>query len=323
MKSLTFASLHLPLRPGHSVAVSFEIICSCGQAVRGQRSGQAQMVRCSACGAERFVLPFSPLSPVLSATAGPTSPTARGRWRFWLGPLLAAGVALLLAVGGIMLLIRHGTPKRTQQNETSELSAAERLQHHIAVGRAALAEGSFHRASAELAAALDLGDRLPGQGKTAERRQLVQQQREAALLADLLSDSLADIVQHSLGMPEAEWQEEFQRRYAHRAFLLDAVVHRDVSGQYAQNHRHRVGKDEIKIDLKQLKGLELIPFSGPQRLLLGMRLAGVRRDGAAWLIVPEADSGVLITDRAVITALSLPDAAEYEEVLQRQQEWLR
>ncbi|MFL5340893.1 MAG: hypothetical protein ACJ8F7_12165 [Gemmataceae bacterium] len=319
MKPVAFAGLRPPTRPGP--AVPFELACQCGQPIRGQRQAQAQVPRCPACGTERFVLPLSPLPAVLG-TAAPSSVMLSGRGRLWIWiiPLAAAAVALVLAVGGIALLIRHADPNRTQASAPA-LSDDEQFERHAAAGRTALADGSFHKAATELTAALEVGDRLGGRWKTAERRQLTQQQRQAALLGDLLSDSLADVVRQSLGMPEAEWQQEFQRRYARRSFVLDAVVHRDTAGQYHQNHRHRVGKDEIRIDLKRLKLLESIPFSGPQQLLLGMRLAAVRHEGAAWLVVPEADSGVLITDREVIAALSLP--AEYDEVLQRQQAWLR
>ena len=57
-------------------------------------------------------------------------------------------------------------------------------------------------------------------------------------------------------------------------------------------------------------------------MLLGMRLSGIRRDSASWVLVPDSTSGVLITDHDVIAGLSLPNAAEYVELIRRQQGWL-
>ncbi len=321
MKLLAFAGLR-PLEAGP--AIPFELVCTCGQALRGERQMRYQLVRCSACGAERFVLPRSRLPAVLT-TADTLAPASRSRWLFWTWPLTAAGAALMLAALAIFFLIRHTGPDRAASS-TKEPSDEERLQTHLTAGRSALAEGAFHRASTELAEALALGDRMTGRWKTAERRQVAQQQRQAALLTDLLSDSLADIVRQSIGMPADEWQEAFRLRYANRSVLLDTTIHRELGGQIQSSHRIRVGDLDVKLDLRRLKLLEqlfeVVPSPQPQRILLGMRLSGLRHDNSGWLIVPEANSGVLITDRDVIAGLSLPNASEYEEVLRRQQGWL-
>jgi len=60
----------------------------------------------------------------------------------------------------------------------------------------------------------------------------------------------------------------------------------------------------------------------PQRFLLGLRLAALRRDAAGWTFTPEPDSGVLLTDSEVFAGLSLPPDAELREVLKRQRAWV-
>ena len=324
MKPVEIAGLRLPMQPESGRATPFELVCVCGKMLHGERQSRQQIVRCSACGAERFVLPSSPLPGVQGTVAGSTT-SARAQFRFWAGPLLAGAIALVLAVIGVLLLIRQTGPNRAGST-AKEPSDEERLEAHLAAGRSAFADGSFQRASAELSEALSLVDRLPGKSKTAERRQIVQQQRQAALLADLLSVSIADIVRQSIGMPADEWQEAFQQRYANRSVVLDATFHREQGGQILSNHRIRVNDVDANIDFRKLKLLEqlfeIVPAGQPQRMLLGMRLSSIRRDSANWVIVPESASGVLITDHDIIAGLSLPNAADYEELIRRQQGWL-
>ena len=65
-----------------------------------------------------------------------------------------------------------------------------------------------------------------------------------------------------------------------------------------------------------------MPLRQPQRLLFGFRIRGVRRLARDhWTVVPEPDSGVLLTDPEVLTGLSVAPDDELIEVLRRQARW--
>jgi hypothetical protein len=313
------ATLKLRLDKRAAAPGVYEVACACGAVLRGPREAHAQTVRCLACQSERFILPRSPLPYVhdgeLPAAAGAAR---RLRW-----PLFAAAAVVPVAVVGLTVLIYSLVRSPGRDKTPPPPSAEERLAAHREAGRAAFADGSFQRAATELKEALDAADQAPGKIAGAERRELAAQQRQAAILADLLSESLAEIVRNSLGTPEAEWQAVFARRYAGRSVILDETIHRDAAGQYHGDYSVQVTGAECRIDRKALRILKDVDLSVPQRVLLGFRLAGLRRDPqGGWTILPDPDSGVFLTDPRVFKGLSVPADAELHEVLKRQKYWV-
>ena len=83
--------------------VPFQIVCPCGRMVTGRRQRVAQVLPCAGCGRRQFVLPLSPLPPVVSADANGQAPPAARR-RVWLVPFLSAAVTLAVVVGGFVLI---------------------------------------------------------------------------------------------------------------------------------------------------------------------------------------------------------------------------
>jgi hypothetical protein len=143
------------------------------------------------------------------------------------------------------------------------------------------------------------------------------------LLADLLAESPAEILRHSVGMAEADWQDLLRQRYLGRTFLLDDVISRNAAGQYQCGMRIVVLGQEARIEFAELRILRDLPLVQPQRVLIGMRLAGVRREAAGgWTLLPGPNSGVLITDEEVLGGLSLEPDGDLRDVLKRQQSWL-
>ena len=57
-------------------------------------------------------------------------------------------------------------------------------------------------------------------------------ERQAALVADLLSESLGEILQRAAGAREEERQEQFHRRYRDKAVIFDDVVTRNGAGRF-------------------------------------------------------------------------------------------
>ena len=198
----------------------------------------------------------------------------------------------------------------------------EQLQRHVQDAWAALADGAYLRAERGFEAALEIQRRLSNQ-PAVEQRRLTRLHRQASLLADLLAESPAAIVRHSIGMNDADWQEIFRQRYAGKAIVLDDTISRDAAGRYQYGFRIVVLNNEARIDLAQLHVLRDLPLFQTHRILLGMRLANMRREpSGGWTILPDPDSGVLITDPEMLAGLSVPVDADLREVLKRQQAWL-
>src|SRR5262249_46494470 len=140
---------------------------------------------------------------------------------------------------------------------------------------------------------------------------------------DLLTESPAEIIRNSVGLPEGEWKAVFARNYAHRSIILDDTIHRDGSG-YHLGFRMRVAGSAARWDLSQLTALKSVDLFQPRRLLLGLRLAGIRREANGdWVVLPEPDSGVLFTDPRFFAGLSVVVDHEMEQVLKAQQEWVK
>jgi hypothetical protein len=298
--------------------VPFEIPCVCGHVLRGVRQSQAQTVQCPSCQAERFILPRSPLPAVVEG-----EPVAVGGGsRFGRRPIvtaLAVGSTLVVVLAVALYLVFR---KPTYPGATPQ-TPAERFAARSAAGRAALADGSFQQAVLDLKGALDAADRAPGLLSVAERKEMTQQQRQAAIVADLLSESLADVVRNSIGTPETEWQNVFTRRYAGRSLIHYETIHRDAGGNYHGEYRVQVTGAECRIDRKALKILKDVDLSLPQRVLIGFRLASLRRDPqGGWTASLDPDSGVFLTDPVMLKGLSIPDDADAQEVMKRQKAWV-
>jgi hypothetical protein len=312
MKEVGFAGLD---RGADGSPVAFELVCACGAALRGVREAWPQTIACPACGAKRFVLPRSVLPEV--KIGGDRTVTASPRKvRPWVaGTVLLVGICILAS---LMVFQRNDAPDAGPRLTNQEL-----FDQHLAAGSAAVTEGAFRKASRELATALKIAEALPARLPVARRRQIEQQQREAAILGDLLSESLAEIAKQATGLPDHEWQEIFQQRYAGRSFVLDDTVHRDAAGRYHHNLKFVVVNTAMKLDLGQVKILQSLPqLNRPQRVLLGLRVAGLRREASGWSVVLDPDGGVLLTDTEMVSSLSVPIDAELREVLNRQKVWL-
>ncbi len=309
-KPIVFKGLH---RPAHATAVPFEIACTCGASIRGQRQNQAQMAACPTCGTKRFVLPRSPLPDVtISLDQAEMESGRRLAPRIW----IVITAAIVVAAISVSVWLSLHAFKTGSINEPPQ--EPESYEKHLRNGHAAVAQGAWHRAARELNSAIQLATDL----EPAERKRLIQQQRQAAILADLLSESPDEIARLSLGLPEPEWQEIFRERYANRSVILDDTIHRDAAGHYHQQLRVDLQGIEMKYDLAALKLLRNLPLNQPYRVLYGVRLSGFRKDAAGWTILLDADSGVLMTDESMLSGLSIPIDADLREVLKRQESWL-
>jgi hypothetical protein len=166
-----------------------------------------------------------------------------------------------------------------------------------------LGEGSFRLAVANLEQARTAaGSGWPGLPRS-QRQEWMQLHRQAALLADLLAEPLEDVVRHAAGIKEAEWVADFRQRYHGRAVVFDMVVQRVAGRRLRHNYCLATPMLEARLELGGLALLRGLPLDQPQRLVFGARLAGVTREPpGTWVIRPEPDSGVLLTDPGAAAA---------------------
>jgi hypothetical protein len=187
----------------------------------------------------------------------------------------------------------------------------------------ALALGHVRTAFAALERLEAIHDRLGT--SAAGRRDLAQLRRQASLAADLIGVPLEQVVRDANDLPHAEWRAVFQERYQGKAVILDTEVNRDASGKYTVYYLLFVAGKEARIEISDLSLLKLLPLDRPQRLILGMRLAGVERSGdGPWVVRFRPDSGVLFTHRKLVEALcpAMRSDRELGLVLERQSNWV-
>ncbi len=314
------------VRPLAAPAAPYEVTCACGQVATGLRRSAAQTVRCARCGEELFILPLSRLPEVARGKAVRPTPTAGPvplHLRPWTLPALAATLTVLLLFAAYVVFFAPAGPGGNRiQPPIKSKPNPEEFTARVAAGRRHLGQGNFRLALADLEAALTLAARDPRVGSRAQRQEAARLHRQAQLLADLLRESLEEVVEHAAGVQEREWQADFPHRYKGKAVVLELDV-RPAPGGRIEAYRccSPVRGEQAQAELDDLALLHRLPLDGPQRVLFGARLTSVGREpGRSWVVRFEPDSGVLLT--AAELAILVPDAPELRDLLRRQAEWV-
>jgi hypothetical protein len=296
----------------------YDVACICGQHARGLRQPRYQVVRCLACGSHVFVLGLSPIAEPGGERDG-GRPLLR---RYWLGPALAAALTLAAVVAVFSILIPSlappGSPADTGGRDVRAL---------IAEAREALRRDDYRIAVTRFAEARRAHAARPDSLSPAEARELARLERQAALIADLLSESLDQILQLAAGTREEERQRQFNDRYRDKAVIFDDVVTRDAGGRFGlATYEVRGPGEPARVELSDLKLLRALPVAEPRRMLFGGRLSGLGREERGghglWVIHFDPDSGVLLTDEdAAGACCPRPLDPDLLAVLARQTEW--
>jgi hypothetical protein len=303
----------------HPTTLPFAVECTCGTWARGARQPKPQILTCAGCGRPVFIFPAT-ASVFGVATANPPS-TWRSRMRFWLPPGVAAVLALAV-VGLVIAAIVRGMHSTATGSPTSVTQTTDLLTSRLAAARTALEEGSYRLARDELEAGHALLVRHPNALPPDQARQLIRWRRQADLLADLLPESIAEIVAHSVGRADKEWDSIFRDRYAGKTVVLDARVFRTAAGHYDVDYHLEAAGGVGEWEFDRLRLLDGLPLQQPQRLFFGIRLQAIRRLARdRWAVIPEPDGGVLLTDPVMLTGLSVPADKELAAVMQRQAKW--
>jgi hypothetical protein len=272
-------------------------------------------MRCGECERSVFVLARSPW-PSLDQPA--TQATARSS--LWRRPLLAAVFTLVIVAAALVVLL--GVLIRRDQSP-------EHPSAHMEAGRQAWTEGKLRRAADEFDAARRLYLQNPSALSLSQARELEQCQRLAHLLADLLTESVGEILQRATRLQEDDWRAQFQQRYKGpgkaNAVIFAMQVHRNGAGQYEHDWDLKLDNEKARMELGGLKVLHALPLEQPRQLLFGARLGSIAREqNGVWVVRFESDSGVLLTDLSAARARCPPDMAkELPALLEQQRAWLQ
>jgi hypothetical protein len=305
--------------PSSEVVVPYEVSCSCGQLLRGQRQPQRQIIRCPGCGRKRFVLPSSPWFAARPPAWTTSSSIA--------GPLLKR-LLLVLVLGGVAamgLIFLIARPYLRRPPSSAEAVTPADIRAQLEAGERHLREGNVHLALRELKAASVQRDRHPDALRRDEHHRLEQLRRQSDLLAHLLDRSLEEIVRQAMQHhDDEEWNTKFED-YRGRTVVFEDVLRRDGQGQpVLGSYVVYAGDIEARIALEDLILLRQLPLDPPRRWLFGARLAACRREeGGRWVIRFEPDSAVLLTDESATVCCPGPLDEERRAVLKRQDDWLR
>lgn len=329
MGSLVGKARHWWRKAAPAPTIPYEITCKCGQVVRGNRQGQAQVVPCPGCGQSVFVLPRSPY-PSLDQAPLSKPVVDRPQYPFpfiprpWGLPLLAAALTLV----GVVLIYALILPYLGKKDLDTgpDPAVGEAIAAHVEAGQKWMAEGSFQLAVQELEAARQLHEQHPQALTVADGRWLKQRYREAALLAGLVRNSLQEVLLQAASVRrEEDWAVQFRDNYLGKVVIFDDIVHRDAEGRCSLAvYEVRVGDRLARLELGELKLLQTLPLERPRRLIFGARLAGIAREApGGWVIRFQPDSGVLLTDeQALAAAAPVPLDDEVHRVLRWQAEWV-
>jgi hypothetical protein len=258
--------------------------------------------------------------PGAKSRVGTPSAPRRLLWRLLL-------VALAAAVTGMFILYLTLGPLLSRRAATTAPLSPAAVKEQFEAGRQALAAGHFRRARVFFDDAEGLRQRVPEALTAEESRELRRLQRQAQLLARLMSQSLQEVLHQGRRVhDDQEWETLFAEEYRGRSVVFDDVVRRNAAGR-PELAVLTIVDDGVpaRLALEELKLLERVPLEPPPRLLFGARLAHVgREEGGAWVVRFEPDSGVLLTDLGAAEAICpAPLSPELKELLRRQAEWDR
>jgi hypothetical protein len=266
------------------------------------------------------VLPQSPwlaLAGTLQEKKKPSPRTLKRR------DLLLPAAASALALALLVFAYHRWMPTVPDRPELPGGTASTTPRDQLARGRRLLDEGLFRLALVAMTS--QPGD-VDLKGLTSkERRAWHQVRRQAALLADLLSEPLEDIVSHGAGVKAEEWQADFRHRFLGKSLVLDAEFRRPPGGAWEVLYPLFHGRARARVVVGDLKILGAVPAQDPQRLVVGVRLASVKLEppGPTWVVRFEPDSGVFLTEPTA-AARVCPALAEPEgiSILERQKRWI-
>ena len=316
-----FGLLNRRAKRNDSPAIPYRVECVCGKMLGGMRGEKALVLNCPGCSTQVLIFPSSPLALLRETIRdglyhpAPIQLTPSvGNWR---RPLVAAGITLTVVVAGFVILLktvfRSGDPSASTNGEA--VARAEEI-----AGRRALADSAFAKAAQHFRKART---HLTKEGEARDARRLEQLEKESALVADLLSESLAEHLQRGKGLSDKAWKDLFRERLLDKAVIFDATVHSVGGGVFRVDYPGYVSGSPMRVEIQNSVFLRSLKEQWPARLLVGLRLLDAKRDSnGSWVVLANPESVVLLTEPAIFTNSSLAVDADLEKVLRDQAELL-
>jgi hypothetical protein len=184
-------------------------------------------------------------------------------------------------------------------------------------GIAALEAGKFDHAHQLLSAAGEAVDALGGGVEHAD--EIRHAADEAALLVDLLSDTLESLLEEAARTSPPSWATRFENIFKDRAVIIDASITATPENSrwnryeldylvLAPGESARGEPRYARIDLSGFEAITLARGRVGDRVVFGGRLESFQYDTETqeWLIRLEPRSGVLITHQKALEALGWP-----------------
>jgi hypothetical protein len=332
------------------------IRCTCGRKVDALRRSDAQTLACEHCGAAVFVLPVNPLprpgppKRSKSARAGRSAPIApmmepvadetldvdvpmpsenggpRKRPaildRRWLDdepseeeverksrPLISKRQWIALGVVAFVILGGYGFYRRTAMKEL-----ADNLPDRARRGFQLMQDGKIDEAYEPLRLAWKAIDWA---GANHEQKDAIRQAYlEAARVQELMAEPLESALESSLAEPAS-----FASRYRGRSILMDVEVEKNPEGGWTAQWVVPIGEGRFaRLHSSGLKLFGDLGIGASTRILLAARVASVEASDEGLNLLLEPDSGVLVTEFAVLEKMGLASDSSADAVRRTQRE---
>lgn len=291
----------------------YRVQCACGRTHVGTRGEEAIVVVCPKCAAKTLIFPGSPLAKLRGPLPGLPVETRPNRLMRWRRPLVAGGIALIVVVASLVMLLNS---QWFRSSDTSEAAREEQRRQHTTAGNRALADADFPKAAAEFHLARQA---LSPETMSSEARWLRQIEAETAVMADLSTETLEDVLLLAKGLSDRAWRDLFQSRYRNKAFIFDAEVQSAGAGVFRLDYIGLVAGQPMRIEIHDSRTLRTLPVEWPARLILGLRLAETKRDARGrWLVLADPEAVVLFTNSDCFRTSSIAIDSEFEDVLRWQ-----
>lgn len=231
------------------------------------------------------------------------------------------GLIIICIAGLVTLLIFSPTPRR-MRNPSESIQREIDVQKQITSAKEKITQciqqGHFALAVQHLDGVLPLLKRRPGESE--EYNRLAKEREEIAVFADLLSESLEELLDHAIGLPEPEWRANFESRYRGKAIIFDTTVRREEKDRIVADYVLRVQGEDVRLDLNDVELFQRLTLEKPQRFLFGLRLQRIERiSPGKWSVKFEPDSGVLLTNADAVAIVCPPLATpEVKAILDQQ-----
>jgi len=335
-------------------AEPFAFRCTCGRKVEGLRRAEAQALNCESCGAAVFILPVNqlptpgpakkskaarsrrsaPIAPAMEpvpddvldvsipmpgdgTAPGPRRPAILDRK--WLEdepdeeeiarrarPWITRRQAIAVGVVAFILLGGYGLYRRLVGKEL-----IDNLPDRARRGLQLVQEGKLEEAYEPLRLAWKAIDWAGG--KHSQSDAIYQAFQEVAAVKNLLPEPFDDALEASLQDPSS-----LGARYKGKTVLLDLQVERNPEGGWLFHWAIPVGERVARLHPRGVKLLDDLDVAKLTRVLLAARIETAEKtsDGLQVLLQPE--SGVLVTELAMLERMGLGGDASADAVRQAQ-----